>query len=407
MLIISLMVVFVGTFVIFLLYIKKVNPSQPKNQIVTAFIGSLLVTFLNLLFNALTPIKLPEDYVKLNSPSIEPELVINRIDKEGYYFNFIIRNTGNLPADNIKYIFKAPGVAGIENIPPINRTLSGHSSTEYNNPAMIKTNFSDQSSNDFRLFVSYDATINGETKNYYAFFRWILDNNELREKNYICQDANRQEGTLKYEDISQIFHMQNFISNILENFPGYSFDMIIELKDTLLQREKYILDLGYNENKDRISVFMTKDNDLCFRIIDSLENSYEAIIKRNQNIIDFKNPFYLNCEFGIKNNISFLRICIAGECIEQKIINKSIKISLTDKLLKTLIVGGDINFNHCGIFRLEQLATFASTHASYNRIKIAKMLEDRFKYNWINFNGNLSLDHSKLGMYFKTIYEKK
>ncbi len=372
-------------FIIFLVVFRKL---ETKRQILTSFLIAILTTFLSIIVNWIKPDKIPSDYSRLNCPYIEPELSITNVDSKGYNFSFLIKNSGNLPAENVKFLFKAPGVAGIEYIPPINISLSPHGSPMEYNPSGIKSDFEDKELfSIFILMVSFDAIINGELKNYHSIFRWIISSRDMVAKIYPYSEANRQEGILNEKDISQIINNQQIVSRVLENYPGYSFEMILLLNDTLLNREQYILDLGYNLSQDRVSIFLTEEDDLCFRIIDSSSNSYEVTVKKNQNVYDFKKVLYITFEFGTKDDLSFMRIYVNGSLVEQKIYNLKIHLSLADKLMKTMHMGGDINGNNGGVFMVNTLRVFGMTQSFEQRKKWGEYSQKTFEDKWVSFNG--------------------
>ncbi|MBA4312013.1 MAG: hypothetical protein C0417_05235 [Chlorobiaceae bacterium] len=371
------------------------GPSKQKQKFNTILIPIFCV-ILGYILSVNKPVEMPPEYAKLNSPVIEPELVINEVDGMGFYFSFIIKNEGNLPAENINFLFKTPGVAGVEVIPSIKRTLSPRSSMAYK-PSPIKTKFErNENYYVFRLLISYDATINGELKKYYGIFRWILSKQEMKEKSYRYEDANRQEGVFKESDISELFSNQQIVTNVLANLPGYSFGMVINIKDTSLNREKYILDLGHNINSDRISIYLSNNNDLNFRIIDSASNIYELTAQINQYAFKFNVPFILMCEFGKTDGFSFLRMLINGSEIERKLIHSEINISLSDKLLETLTLGGDIKNNNGGFFSFAEFTIYGGTLSTNDLNRLGTYFERSNKDKWICFNGESIMKRGKL-----------
>lgn len=132
---------------------------------------------------------------------------------------------------------------------------------------------------------------------------------------------------------------------------GISFDLFLKLGFMSESRNQYIVDFGIVPNQDRISLFIDRENTLCFRLIDHEHRSY--ILKvRMQKATEF---FHLHCKYH--QDSKFLKAVINGKEIG--------KLVLPDE---TVFEAGHQSFTIGANLRGEYNAKFQYVHISILRV---------------------------------------
>jgi len=145
---------------------------------------------------------------------------------------------------------------------------------------------------------------------------------------------------------TELYNSSNFkklLAITPEKIPGLSFHLFIRLKKNLKNRNKYIFDYGTSMSKDRISLYLDKNNNLCFRVISVDSHAFTVKIIQKINTYNVNELFYLNCRLGYSNNLSIIRILINGNEVAKKEYSCNIKLSGTLKGG----VGCNINGQYC------------------------------------------------------------
>lgn len=368
------------------------NSKKDKKLSVIAITTAIITTIISAISPYLIPEKLHPDYINLNRPYLEPELVVTEVDSFGFNFSYVIMNNGALPAEDLRYSFKAPGVSGAEFLLPINRQLAPGAKMRYV-PQPIKVSFSETDLyNNFVLIISYTSSISGIVKKYKSVFRYIISQKKIKLGNFLYDDANRQEGVFTDDEIYDFIGVK--ISKIeFEKYPGSSFHFLISFQDSNFVRNKYIYDAGISTERDRISIFLDESNNLVFRIIDSKHEIHLVKIPKGNSFFEFNNPLYLNCEFGNRENTSFMDISINGKLINRYENNKSMQLLPIDNLMKNSVLGADLNGENGGVFDLAEFVIYGLTLNDDERKGMTNHYKDKTIEKWVSFSGNQWLKH--------------
>lgn len=101
----------------------------------------------------------------------------------------------------------------------------------------------------------------------------------------------------------------------LERFqdaPGLSFHMALTLLPGEKEKELFILDVGIEEQKDRLSIYLDTRQELCFRLIDS--SGHLNIIRAGSHdcAFNFGRPTYLTFQVAFKEEEVLLNLDTGG-----------------------------------------------------------------------------------------------
>lgn len=128
--------------------------------------------------------------------------------------------------------------------------------------------------------------------------------------------------------------------------PEYNIEFVIILFKRKELRNKYLSDLGSFDNKSRISVYLDKEDFLCFRVID--ENSKAYIIKLSHNLFDKK--YQLNFKYGFYYDRSYMEVYINGIPIAIQHFNYKIPFYYYDSNM--IFIGANLDGVYCCKLRM-------------------------------------------------------
>ena len=107
----------------------------------------------------------------------------------------------------------------------------------------------------------------------------------------------------------------NFLDKAL---PGISVHLILRLGKPIKGRDNFIFDCGEKANRNRFSVFMDPEFNLCCRAIDKDSKVTEVKVGQALDTFDVNNLIYVICEYGSSDTFSFVRILINGRQVAEK-----------------------------------------------------------------------------------------
>jgi hypothetical protein len=173
-------------------------------------------------------------------------------------------------------------------------------------------------------------------------------------------------------------------------FDGYSANMIIRLVKPVDGRDNYLFDFGQNWEKNRISLYIDTEQNLCFRVID--EDSQPMVIKAKSALetFNFGNLCFLTCEYGTTNNFSFVRLFVNGTQVAEKHQDSPIifSIPLSEMLF---VLGSDLSKENGGVFDLRDYFAYSKTLNSRAEIYLLNYADSRARAkikNYVSFSGS-------------------
>jgi hypothetical protein len=117
------------------------------------------------------------------------------------------------------------------------------------------------------------------------------------------------------------------------------------------KRNKYIFDMGESSTKNRISLFLDKMNNLCFRVVDKKSNSSSVVIKSDEILSDSARWFLVDASVQTHNDTAYLCMRFNGTEIAFIKIQNTINVS-DSTLINNLHLGSNINGQYCACFDL-------------------------------------------------------
>jgi hypothetical protein len=368
--------------IIFLWIYKNIPIREEKINIILNFFIQVVIFAGNAYFKYSQSDNIPSDYFEINKPKLEAKLILNK-DSSSTTFKYIIKNVGLLPAENIRYMYKAPSTIGQE-FNDFNECDIFPRSEILFNPMYKEILTSDTT--DFNLFVLllyYDAYILGELHSYQSTYKFIVEAKNLKSDTLISFTPIVEEKKYEYDDIFEFFnitHKRDTFS--YKSFPGLSVNFNIQINSNIKTEKNYICDIVLEgKNIKYLSIFVDSIGALHFEIINNDKVKDSIIIE----------PFYfktnkheyLCCEILNYRNKSYLQVYVNGSYIKRKLLRNYIIINKTI----TGIVGADLSFMNKGFFKLNKFEIKNRTNNSTERLK---RLEGMYNNNliWQTYNGN-------------------
>lgn len=143
-----------------------------------------------------------------------------------------------------------------------------------------------------------------------------------------------------------------------KSLDGFSLHTIIEFHNKNLQRRQYIFDFG-DLNHDRYSGYLDKNDNICFRIIDSQSESYTIKLSKDKINKLFEKFYYLNFELGLSENYSVLKIYINGREQVRQTFDYRVEIKSFDKVKGK--IGANISGSENGAFTMAYMLIYKKT----------------------------------------------
>lgn len=359
--------------------------------IVTALIGGL---------KAILPSPLPLNYIDANKPYLEANLVIYKVDSTGIHYNYTVRNNGSLPAKNLIFSQRNEGLIMGE-FEGNQRDLAPDGEMLVKNAMMFSiSSIQLKDLNKFVLIASYDADFGGTTKSYNSTFTFSIPYNEIGIGKFKYNDVRRAGGK---------FGQANFGKFLNNEWPkirkkrdvkpeeiveSYTYISLIKLKDTALNRVKFIFDLGEEQNKNRLSLYVNENNDLIFRAIDKKTNKDSITIKYNPKI--FERSWIFNCQYGLGKDFTILRLYLNNSLVGERRITRRLQIDHLDLLSNDMLLGSDLSRKNGGFFDLVFLDK-ANTLIELDRInEIVQSYKGRSFGTFYEFKGGVGLKSDRI-----------
>ena len=155
---------------------------------------------------------------------------------------------------------------------------------------------------------------------------------------------------------------ENEISQMITDDSGISFDLFVTLKPINENRNKYIVDMAGIADKNRLSIYMDKQNKLCFRMIDNERKSYVMSLG-NKGTDKF---MFLHCKYH--QGAQYLSMHINKKEIGRFRLPKTTVFNFGSQ---RLTIGANLNGEYCAEWELNyllMLMTNKGKHVVLNKI---------------------------------------
>ncbi|MCA9732360.1 MAG: hypothetical protein H6696_11160 [Deferribacteres bacterium] len=159
---------------------------------------------------------------------------------------------------------------------------------------------------------------------------------------------------------------------------GVSIHFIVKFYKKNKHQRKFIYDLGEELSKNRISIYFDSEDYLCFRLIDNQQEPYTLKIPKEKYDRFFQQYQYINCEFGISTDSSYMKILQNGTELSHNSVNYKIDINLKAINFKKYTIGASLNKNFYGKFDLAEFLVFSSTLTNLEKEKMRKYVSKKY-----------------------------
>jgi len=137
-----------------------------------------------------------------------------------------------------------------------------------------------------------------------------------------------------------------FLNRPMEITPEYNMEFQVILFQRHEYRNKYIFDLGSVENRNRISIYLDKEDYLCYRVIDSTRKAH--IIKLSHKL--FNKKYQLNFKFAKSPDKSYMEIYVNGIAVATQQFNYRIPFYFYNSNIT--YVGANLDRTYCSKLRI-------------------------------------------------------
>ncbi|MBS1781336.1 MAG: hypothetical protein JST70_18560 [Bacteroidetes bacterium] len=165
----------------------------------------------------------------------------------------------------------------------------------------------------------------------------------------------------KHEIINNNNQNTEKIINVLDDDPsklakdGFSIYLVISTTSSSEKRRKFIVDLGQDTNKYRMSIYQDYEDNLIFRIIDGVGESFTLKVPSTSYTFNANTKFLLYCDCGISNNLSYMRMRVNDKLIGET--SFKVKINLVGNIFldpMKMFLGADMSGNNGGSFSISE-----------------------------------------------------
>jgi hypothetical protein len=163
-----------------------------------------------------------------------------------------------------------------------------------------------------------------------------------------------------------------------QSYPGYSFQMMIYLEKQKTKRRKFIFDSGEFQDRNRISLYLDENNNLCFRIIDQNKESHTLVVPEGKDTFRFDELMFLVCEYVIIGNKSLMKIFVNLKDIGN--IELPFNLQLASEInLKNTNIGCDLKGENCCSFVISTFSNGRKTLTTNQKIAFFNAVKKYFE----------------------------
>lgn len=237
---------------------------------------------------------------------------------------------------------------------------------------------------DQRIRCGYDKDlptdlIDENAKSKYKFIN--ASYSDLEEMGFIKDRPNVVGEEIFNFNVPDMTESTNYITPLIGRSwiisPDYNFEFVLCLYRNVELRNKYLVDLGSIDNKSRISIYLDKEDYLCFRVID--ENSKSHILRLHHNL--FNKKYQFNFKFAFCPERSYLEAYINGTPVALQYFNFRIPFYYYDNNM--MFVGANIDGTYCAKMIMDSGKIFVIKQKK----NIPLLSYDSFNVNSMIFNG--------------------
>jgi hypothetical protein len=172
-----------------------------------------------------------------------------------------------------------------------------------------------------------------------------------------------------------------------DNKLGIGVHLLIILYPEKDKKENFITDFGIEKNKNRLSVFVNGDDELCFRFFDNDGNEYRIIAGKAGKSFAYNIPMYIAFEITSHDKELFMSVD-TGIWRKILIFKSSKKIDFINNLV--FVMGSDYEGKATTNIGIQQYTIMKETLSLSQKEELQKYLYEKFKNEngYVRFEGN-------------------
>lgn len=146
---------------------------------------------------------------------------------------------------------------------------------------------------------------------------------------------------------------------------------VFEIEPNFRNRNGFLFDLGKDDNRNRVSIYMNEALELVYRVIDNEKTIYSIKVPFSVGKFQVGKPYLIYVDYGTSDNYSFMRLFLNNK--EMGILKYNSKIdfpvSTKDDNFK---IGYDIHNEHPGFITFLENTSYQRPIPTNERIEIMK-----------------------------------
>ncbi len=188
-----------------------------------------------------------------------------------------------------------------------------------------------------------------------------------------------------YDDVAtrlEFYRAQLFARN--ENNPGLSIHIVAVLGKQPAG-DNYILDYGLEADRNRVSIYVSPDDTLRFRVIDQAGVAHSTSVNMDMANVLYDVPVYLVFELGFAEEYTFTCIEVNGEYYADRRLDQ---VVLDSESLDWQVMGSDVLGKKLTEFSMIELAVYSRSLAFTEKLRLRGYFFQRY-YHCMDGSGVL------------------
>lgn len=168
--------------------------------------------------------------------------------------------------------------------------------------------------------------------------------------------------------------------------PGITVASRMTLMSKPNNSREYIFDIGKSTDSERLSLYMTPDNQLTLEIISKTGLEFDVSVSQDE-VLDIKEQKTVCIEFASTEELSFARLSVGSKIHDEMILTMEVPFAdieigsgfegVDDKF--DLYLGADQNGENGAMFAKHQLVIYSKTHDIDERLQLLRGLENKWE----------------------------
>lgn len=179
-----------------------------------------------------------------------------------------------------------------------------------------------------------------------------------------------------------------------QDAPGLSFHMVLTLLPEETGQDLFILDVGIEEKRDRLSIYLDTRQELCFRLIDCSGHSHIVRAGSHDCAYKYGSPSYLTFQIAFGEDGVLLHLDVGGWSMVNIFAKEQITLG-PDKLF--FVLGSDVTGHAKTHMSVMEWCVYSRHLKEQESEKLRSYFEDRIRQGYkgsVYFKGNQFL-HSQ------------